>query len=182
MKREEGKVTGGCWRYFLSFGGKTPVMPMKKKSWFEYVLFAGLSAGILDIFAAIVILSKGNAVGTFRYIASGVFGDDAFTGGADMVAWGVLFHFLIALGFAAGYFVVYPYLPILRKNKWVNGIFYGLFIWATMNYLVLPLTLTPPGVFTWGPALRSMLILTLCVSIPVVWLADRYYSTRALIG
>ena len=149
---------------------------MTKSALIKHILLAGLLAGILDILAAIILLAKGNVTGTFKFIASGAFGKAAFSGGADMIAWGVFFHFLIATSFAAGYFLLYPCLSILRKNKWLSAIIYGIFIWAWMNYVVLPLTLAPPAPFSWEAALRNTVIVTACVSLPVAWLAHRFYA------
>ena len=81
---------------------------MVKPGLSKNILLAGLLAGTLDILAAIIILAKGNAIGTFKFIASGAFGEAAFSGGTDMVAYGVIFHYLFATGFATGYFLAYP--------------------------------------------------------------------------
>ncbi len=137
------------------------------------ILLAGLLAGLLDILAAI----KGNAVGTFKFIASGVFGEAAFAGGTDMVAWGIFFHFFIAISFAALYFLIYPKNALMRKNKWISGLLYGgLFVWAVMNLGVLPLTQAPQAAFNWSGVLTNMAILAVCIGWPIAWLADKYYK------
>ena len=64
---------------------------MIKQAIVKNILFSGLIAGTLDISAAILFLANGNAAGVLKYIASGAFGKDAFTGGDEMLAWGVLF-------------------------------------------------------------------------------------------
>ena len=119
-------------------------------------------------------------IGTFKFIAAGYFGiDAAFSGGAGMIVWGFLFHFFIATCFAAGYFLLYPYLPFLHKNKWISGLLYGAFMWTWMNYVILPFTHTPPDAFTWQAALRNWVIVSICVSLPIAWLADRFYNEPA---
>ena len=60
------------------------------------ILKTGLIAGTLDILAAIVILAKMNAVGVLQYVASGVFGKEAFSGGTTMAIAGLIFHYIIA--------------------------------------------------------------------------------------
>ncbi len=142
------------------------------------ILRAGLLAGTLDILAAILILAKGNAEGTLKFIASGVFGNMAFSGGYDMVALGTVFHYFIATSFAAGYFLVYPRLPLLQKNKWASGVLFGLFVWAVMNLLAVPLSHAPQGPFAWDSALKNMAILVVCIGLPIAWLAERFYSTN----
>lgn len=71
---------------------------MKIQSLSVMILITGLIAGTIDILSAIFILAGGNAVGTFKYIASGAFGKTAFEGGNEMVAYGALFHYIIAIG------------------------------------------------------------------------------------
>lgn len=145
---------------------------------FNIILRAGLLAGTLDILAAILILAKGNAVGTLKFIASGVFGKAAISGGADMVASGAVFHFFIATSFAGAYFLAYPRLPFLQKNKWVSGILYGVFVWAVMNLLVVPLSNAPQRPFAWDSALENMAILVMCIGLPIAWLADKFYTPK----
>lgn len=142
------------------------------------ILFAGLIAGTLDISAAILLLANGKAVGTLKYIASAVFGKDAFTGGDEMVAWGAFFHYLIAMSFATFYFLIYPRLPFLRQNKWVDALIYGLFVWATMNLLVVPMSQIPQNPFNWVSALKNMAILVVCIGLPISLLADRFYKNQ----
>ena len=137
------------------------------------ILFTGLLAGTLDILAAIFLLAGGNAVGTFKFIASGVFGKAAFEGGNDMVAWGVLFHFMIALSFTTAYFLMYPKLPFLKRNKWVNAVVYGCIVWAVMNLIVLPMSQVPQRPFNWEMALKNIAILVVCIGLPVAWLGDK---------
>jgi len=139
---------------------------------------AGFFAGLLDGLAAIGqhLLQGGHQPGIiFRFIASGIFGRAAFSGGTNMIAWGILFHFLIAYLFALFYFLVYPFVPILQKRVIITAVLYGLFTWAVMNGVVLPVSRTPPLPFYPGKALVAALILTVCVGLPVSLLAHKYY-------
>ncbi len=151
---------------------------MSKPGLFNIILRAGLLAGTLDILAAILILAKGNAEGTLKFIASGVFGKSAFSGGYDMVVLGAAFHYFIATSFATGYFLAYPRLPVLQKNKWLSGVLYGVFVWAVMNLLVVPTSNAPQSPFAWDSALKNMAILIVCIGLPIAWLAERFYSPR----
>jgi uncharacterized membrane protein YagU involved in acid resistance len=145
---------------------------------FNIILRAGLLAGTLDILAAILILAKGKAVATLKFVASGVFGKAAFSGGAGMVLSGAVFHYFIATSFAAGYFLAYPSLPFLQKNKWLSGILYGVIVWTVMNLLVVPLSNAPQSPFAWDSALKNMAILIVCIGLPIAWLADKFYVPR----
>lgn len=151
---------------------------MKQPGLLNSILRTALLAGTLDILAAILILAKGNAVGTLKFIAGGVFGKSAFSGGMGMVVLGTVFHYTIALCFTIAYYWVYPHLPLLKKNKWVSGTIYGLLVWATMNLLVLPVTRAPQRPLEWDAALINMAILVACIGIPIAWLADKFYVSR----
>lgn len=151
---------------------------MKQPGLFNIILRAGLLAGTLDILAAILILAKGNAEGTLKFIAAGVFGKAAFSGGLGMIAAGAVFHYFIATSFAAGYFLAYPRLPLLHKNKWLSGVLYGVFVWAVMNLLVVPMSNAPQNPFAWDSALKNMAILMVCIGLPIAWLADKFFTNR----
>lgn len=148
---------------------------MKNQNLLINVLIAGLIAGTLDILAAIIILAGGNAVGTLKYIASGVFGKAASEGGYEMAALGLLFHFIIALSWTAAFFLLYPKLPFLKWNKWFNAAAYGLIIQTLMSFVVLPLTQIPQRPFNWVSFLENAVILIFSIGLPVSLMADRFY-------
>lgn len=152
---------------------------MRKPNLLLNILLAGFIAGTLDIIAAIVLLASGNALGTLKYIAAGAFGAAATTGGNSMAALGLLFHYIIALCWTAGYFLVYPKLPFLRWNKWFNAVAYGVFVQTLMRFVVLPLTKVAPRTFSWSGFTKNAVILMFSIGLPVALLADRYYRRRS---
>src|SRR3982751_477935 len=100
------------------------------------ILLAWLISGTLDITAAIVqyLIKGGKLIEIiFKYIASAVFGKEAFVGGTTTIIWGIVFHFLIALIFALIFFFLYPMLHKLIKIDIVLGLLYGIVVWAIMN-------------------------------------------------
>ncbi len=147
------------------------------------ILLTGLLAGVLDGSAAIIhFLVKGGKDPSkiFKFIASGIFGGKAFAGGNEMIVYGVLFHFMIALSFTAFYFLIYPKIKMLSANVFLSAILYGLFVWAVMNLVVLPLSNTPPLGFKIGNAAVAAGILILCIGVPVSLLAHKYYSQKSI--
>lgn len=76
----------------------------------------------------------------FRGIAAGLFGDDAMTGGAEMVVAGIVLHAVNATLFVAIYERVARVLPALRRNPLLWGPPYGLVVYAGMNFVVIPLS------------------------------------------
>jgi|SRR6185312_926927 len=140
----------------------------------QALLLTWLIAGTLDALGAIIsyTLHGGHQPARiFRFIASGVFGKDATAGGTDMVVYGVLFHYLIAFCFTATFFILYPRLAFLRRNRWLTGIAYGLVIWLIMNLIVVPLSRIGYRPSTLSGALIGMGILMVAIGLPVSFLA-----------
>ena len=145
------------------------------------VLKGGLLVGLLDIGAAFLyyFLRTGkNPLSILPYIASAVFGPRAFSGGTGMMVWGALFHFGIAVLFAAFFFWVVVRLPLFAKSWVVTGILYGLFVWSVMNLVVVPLSRTPRLPFHWPNALINMAILVCCIGLPLAWMAQRHRASK----
>lgn len=149
---------------------------MKNLNLLTNILITGLIAGTLDILSAIFILAGGNAVGTFKYIASGAFGKAALEGGNEMVAWGALFHYIIAMSWTAAYFLLYPKLPFLKWNKWFNAVAYGLIVQTLMSLVVLPLTQIAPRTFNLSGFLKNAVILMFAIGLPAALMANSFYK------
>jgi len=85
------------------------------KSKIQTILLAGLVAGLLDGIAAVVFLGKMNYSGVFKFVASGLFGKNAFAGGAEMVIYGIIIHLLIAMAFA--FFIILFFRKLVFSQK-----------------------------------------------------------------
>jgi hypothetical protein len=148
------------------------------------IVLAGFVAGTLDITAACTeyYLNTGKGPGNvLRYVASGVFGKKAFTGGVQMAAWGLLFHYIIALGLTIFFFWFFPKLKLLSKNIIVTGLLYGIFAWVITVLIIVPLSNTPPPApFNIRKAAIAILILMFCIGLPIALIISRYYSKNKL--
>lgn len=146
------------------------------------IIVTGFIAGSLDIIAACVqyYIRTGKEPGNvLRYVASGVFGKDALTGGIPMAAWGLFFHYVIALGFTLFFLWIYPKINLGSKNKWITGFLYGAFVWAVMNLVIVKLSnIFPPAPFDINKAVIAMLILMFCIGLPISLLIGQYYSGK----
>ena len=148
-----------------------PMLVIPRKT----ILQAWLLVGTLDILAACIsyTLKTGkNPVAVLRFVASGLVGQDAFTG-SMMPVWGLLFHYLIAFGFTVAFFWLYPRLRLYTINKYLLGILYGAVVWAVMNLMVVPLSNTPKSPFTLSSVLISMSILMAVIGLPLSIIAAR---------
>lgn len=139
---------------------------------------AWLIAGTLDLSAAAIqtLIAGRDPLMMLKFIASGVFGTDAFAGGNGFAMAGALFHYVIALIWTVLFFLLYPRWKFLQKNIWLSGVVYGLLVWLVMNRIVLPLSNTPPIPFTIKGALISSAILILAIGIPLSLMARKYYN------
>ena len=145
------------------------------------ILAAGLIAGTTDICAAALqyIAKTGkNPVKILNYIASGVFGKErAYADDTWMPVSGLLLHYIIALIWAALFFLISPYISFLAKNRLLGSFIYGIFIWVVMNKVIVPLSATPPlppGPFPYV----SILIIIFCVALPIVVIVQRHYRLK----
>jgi uncharacterized membrane protein YagU involved in acid resistance len=145
------------------------------------ILLAGFVAGLLDITAAIIsyYLNRHQPpTRMFQFIASGVLGKSAFTGGMGTAVLGVLFHFMLAYIFTIIFYFIYPRLHLRSKNKIVTGLAYGVVVWCIMNLVILPLSSAPALPFQTKGVIIGMLIIMFCVGLPIALFAHRYYSRR----
>jgi hypothetical protein len=107
------------------------------------VLTGGLVAGALDILYACVFWGVRRGVPArriFQSVAAGVLGKAAFDGGLHTAALGLALHFFIAISMAVAYYIVARRWPLLWRRPWLCGAVYGLFLYAFMNYVVVPLS------------------------------------------
>lgn len=138
------------------------------------ILLSGIVAGILDCFSAVVFLGKMNFSGVWKFVASGYFGKAAFSGGVDMVIFGLIFHFIIALFWAVTYYFVFAKIRFFRNNSILGGLLYGLFIWLTMTFVALPFSNIPKSAFNTIGALKNVTILMICVGLPIAIITNKY--------
>lgn len=146
------------------------------------VLLAGIVVGTLDIAAAMLQFFMKTGKDPFivlKFVASGIFGRVAMKGGSDMIAWGFLFHYIIALSFTVFFFWLCSKLPSLLTNRLLTGIGYGIFTWAVMRFVVVPLSLTTKQPSTPSGTLTAILILIVCIGIPLAYMAAAFRKQEA---
>jgi hypothetical protein len=121
---------------------------ISQKHAFKFVLAGGLVAGTLDIAYACLFWAIKSSVPAERIlqsVAAGLLGPASFQGGAATAALGLLLHYLIALSMSVMYYLVARRWPLLWQRPLLGGTFYGLLLYAIMNYVVVPLSAAGPG-------------------------------------
>lgn len=144
------------------------------------IIAAGILVGTLDIIAACIQFYSNTGMGpapVLRYIARAAIGPAANSGGNEILAAGLLFHYCIAMGFTLLFFFLYKNVPAFSIQPVLTAILYGIFMWAFMFFIVLPLSRVGQPPFHFQKALIAIVILIVCISTPLVLLA-RTWSTR----
>lgn len=146
------------------------------------VIKTGFIVGTLDILVAFIYFSiktgQKSPVNLLRFVASGFFGKDAFNGNDSMVVAGLLFHYFNAMAFTAFFFLLYPKIRVFASNKILVGILLGIFVFAIMNFIVVPLSNIPPRPINLINSLINALILICCIGLPLSFITSSYYSKR----
>ena len=148
------------------------------------ILIVTLVAGTLDIIAAhlhIWAASGKFPTMVFKGIAGGALGRErAMQGGAEIVALGAFFHYFISFVFTALFFLLFPRVAVLRKNVYVVGTVYALFVSMIMNYVVLPLSALPWRAPDYANkhTYIGMVVLVLVFGLPIAVGAARFYRQQ----
>jgi hypothetical protein len=159
----------------------TSTFRSKSSAW-KTILMAWLTAGCLDLLAAIIVYSlimqRVTTMRLLKGIARGALGNTAYEGGIGTALAGVAFHFTIAFCFAVFYFFIFPYVPFLKKQKIISGLLYGIFVWCVMNLAILPLLKIAPVPTKWDSIVRGAVILMFCIGLPISLIVSGYYLSK----
>lgn len=145
-------------------------MDTTRSAGYAPLLWGGLTAGALDITAAIVTGSTRGASATrvLQSVATGLLGRGSYEGGVPTALLGLALHFLIAMTAAAVYFFSARTQPLLARRWIIGGVLFGIAVYFFMNLVVLPLSAFPHRiVFTPVVLLRGLLIHIFCVGLPI---------------
>ena len=140
------------------------------------ILTTTIIAGCLDITAACMnaYLSSGVTPDRLlKYIASGLYGKSASTGGFDMMLLGLLVHFIIAFSCTACYFWAYPKLSFLKQNVWLNSALIAIAAWVVTTRVIVPMSQIQQPPFNLIQALKAVTILYFCIGLPISFAAKK---------
>jgi len=144
---------------------------------FQPIFWGGLIAGTLDICAAFLTAWLRAGVGPIRllqFVASGLIGRAAFTGGAKSALLGLGLHFLIAtVATAVFYFASRKWLFLIERPVHF-GLLYGIAVYLFMNFVVLPLSLVTRGPVTVTGFVIGLLTIMFCVGLPIALIVRRF--------
>lgn len=146
---------------------------------FETILYGGLVVGVLDFLDAVIFfgLRGSTPTGIFQYVASGLLGRVAFTGGTKTFVLGLLIHFLNAFIFTTIYYVASLWLPALIRRPFVWGPLYGVVVHLVMQFVVTPMSAAPPGKYPVPVMLNGIIGHAVLVGLPIALIA-RWSASR----
>ena len=152
------------------------------------ILKAGLLVGSLDILAAFIdyyIATGKGPAGVLKFIASGVFGMEAFSGGTSTILLGLLFHFVIAFAFTIFYFWLYSTVKFVGQQPVIFAVLYAIFMWVATHLVMMPLSNVPLNGRTdlqfWKIAMAN-LILIFMICVPLILMARKYDEQQSISG
>ena len=102
-------------------------------------------------------------------------GSAAYSGGATTAVLGVALHFLIATTATAVFYVASRKLRFLLEQPVLWGLVYGVFVYAFMNFVVLPLSAFPQRAApTLSGRIIGLLIIMFFVGLPIAIIVRRF--------
>jgi hypothetical protein len=141
------------------------------------IVLTGLLAGTLDITSAMLI-NQVYPLPIGRFIATGILGREALSGGVGMGIFGLFLHYVIAFIWTIIFFIAYPRLNILSRNKVIVGLAYGIVVWIGMNLIVVPVSNVPNRPMQLKGALIGASVLMVMIGLPISIMAHRYYAGK----
>jgi len=141
----------------------------QRGQWLRLLGWATLVAGTLDALDGVVFfgLHGLNPIQVLQYIASGLLGAAAFSGGLATAGLGALIHYGIAFVVAAIYLLAVRSIPSLRSRWVVVGLLYGAAVYLVMTYGVLPYSAVAPSPVTTAAFANGILGHALFVGLPI---------------
>jgi hypothetical protein len=142
------------------------------------ILSGGILAGALDLIFAFSyhgIVSGAVPTQILQAIASGLMGRDAFASTMPAAAVGFVAHFVILIIAAAMYYAASRRLTLLGTHAYLSGMAFGIAIYCTMNYIIVPLSAAPTFKWSLPQALSDFSVHMLLLG-PAIALAIRYFD------
>lgn len=140
------------------------------------IVMAGLTCGVLDITAALLVYGYLGLkpLPLLQGIAGGVLGPRAFDGGLTTALLGLILHFVIAFGAATVFCLASRGLRFLVKHAVLSGVLYGVVVYFFMNEFVVPLSAASKHPFSLKMMVIGAVIHIFCVGLPISLNVRRY--------
>jgi hypothetical protein len=141
------------------------------------IVWAGLTCGVMDITAALVVYGLVYGVPPIHLlqgIAAGLLGREAFRGGLATAVLGLFCHFVIAFGAASVYFALSRKISFLLEHAVVSGVLYGVAVYFFMQLVVVHFSAAVKYPFQWKLTIIGIVIHIFCVGLPIALMVRKY--------
>lgn len=149
---------------------------MKQRSGWWAVAVGGSIAGALDILFAISFAAyRGTPPsGLLQTVASGLLGNEAYSGGVPVAGLGLLLHFAMSYLWASVFLLAYRHVRMLEQRPLLSGVLFGIVVFFTMRLVVLPLSAFPfPMSFKPLATALDLLSHMFLFGVPIAWATRR---------
>ncbi|MCW5910429.1 MAG: hypothetical protein KIT62_05115 [Cyclobacteriaceae bacterium] len=147
------------------------------------VLITTLLAGTLDIVAACIHAYVANGVTpaqVLTYIASGLLGKAAYSGGIEVQLLGLAAHYLIAFACTFSFYWAYPKWRMLHISTALNAFLICITAWLVTTQVVVRFSYIGLQPVITSKALIAIAILFVCIGLPIAWRAGQYFKRKDL--
>ncbi len=142
-------------------------------------LTGGILAGAIDLTYAFTYYGLQGIAPTriLQSIASGLLGMAAFDHTFPAALIGFVAHFTILIAAAAMYYAASRWLSVLTQYAYLSGMAFGVAIYCTMNFIVLPLSAAPHFKSSLAQTASDFAVHMLLLG-PAIALSVRYFDRR----
>jgi hypothetical protein len=142
---------------------------MPKRNPAKAISIAGLTCGMMDIIAALLVYGAMGArpLRLLQGIAGGILGPRTYAGGIPTALLGLFLHFVIAFGAALVFFLVTRVIRFLTDHAVLAGVLYGIAVYFFMNRVVVPLSAATKYPFSFKAMFIGVTIHIFCVGLPI---------------
>ena len=140
---------------------------------------AGMVAGTTNLVAAAAIFG-GTVTHGFQMIASGLLGEQAFSGGPKAAMLGALLHFAISISAAALYLWAAFHSRELTKHWLVGGALFGVLAYLVMNLVVVPFSNAADPDFSFRMIVKELVAHTVMFGVPIAGTVRMLRGTRSI--
>ncbi|HJW45429.1 MAG TPA: hypothetical protein VJ484_02965 [Lysobacter sp.] len=150
-------------------------VPARSSAW-RNLITGGLVMGTLDLIFACSFWSLSHGVPPMRIlqsIAAGVQGTAAFAGGVSSALLGAACHYFIATTMVLAYYLVGLRFATLLRHPVRYGLPYGLLLYATMTWIVVPLSNAPAPKAPNPTWIIASIVMHMILGVICAWYARR---------
>jgi hypothetical protein len=146
------------------------------------IVAGGLAAALLDAADALVAYKLAFGMSPlviYQFVASGLLGKAAYSGGAATALVGLGVHCLVAFTSATVFVLASERFPGLRRGAVGWGLAFGVAVFVVMNLVVIPLSRIGASVPSFPLVANGLLAHAFLVGLPIALAARRFLGAPA---